>query len=130
MNIFKVSGYFLIYFLLSACTNNHIITGNDSGYYNNDFHQKKFITTPISEKKPASSDHQLMLSLLNRAIPQDQLIMLAFASRESYKGFDNNEGIQIKGVYSENAINSRVKSKYSHLIAEDKNAVAISIMPN
>jgi hypothetical protein len=107
-----------------------MITGNDSGYYNNDFPQKSFITTPTSEKKPASSDHQLMLSLLNRAIPQDQLIMLAFASREPYKGFDNNEGIKIKGVYSKNVRNSRVKSKYSHLIAEDKNAVAISMMPN
>jgi hypothetical protein len=107
-----------------------MITKNDSGYYNNDFPQKKFITTPNFEKKPALSDHQLMLSLLNREIPQDQLMMLAFASRKSYKGFDNNEGIKIKGTSLENSINSRVKSKYRHLIAEDKNAVAISMMPN
>jgi hypothetical protein len=107
-----------------------MITGNNSGYYNNDSPKKDFITTPNSRKKPASSDHQLMLSLLNREIPQDQLMMLAFASRESYKGFDNNEGIKVKGAYSQDAINSRVKSKYSHFIAEDKNAVAISLMPN
>ena len=129
MNILKVSTYFLIYFLLSACASNHLTTANTSGYYDNDFPQEDFITTPTSKKKQ-DSDQQLMLSLLNREIPQDQLMMLAFANKESYKRFDNYKGIKIKGAYSKDRAHSRVTSQYSHLIVKDNNAVAISMMPN
>jgi hypothetical protein len=131
MNILKVSAYFLLYFFVSACTSNQSLTSHSSDYYGNNFPQNKLISTvETSQKKPASSDHQLMLSLLNRETPQDQLMMLAFASRASHDRYDNKIGILIKGPYLKDTVNYRVKSKYINLIEEDNNAVGISLMAN
>jgi hypothetical protein len=129
MNIFKVSIYFLIYFLLSACASNHALTVNNTSYHNNKFPQKKFImTTATSPKKLLSSDHLLMLSLLNRETPKDQLMMLAFANRDPYPSLNNKIGISIKGTHLNDGISYRVKSKYITLIEKDQNAVGINLI--
>lgn len=83
------------------------------------------------EKKPLTSDHQLMLSLLNRPITQDQQMMLAFAKQSD--NFQNPyfvNAVLIKGEKSsdENSKtnNNRVKHSFSQLIAQDFNSVRIS----
>ena len=71
-----------------------------------------------------------MLSLLNRPMPEDQRMMLAFAERQaSY--FPNNTliGVRIKGEKESQSSNSRVRSQYSQAISQDINSVSISVMP-
>jgi hypothetical protein len=79
------------------------------------------------KKKPLTSDHYLMLSLLNRAITQDQQMMLAFKQqREHYQSSYFVNSITIKGPKAVNTSTKRVKHSYSNLIAQDFNAVQIS----
>jgi hypothetical protein len=80
-----------------------------------------------SKKKPLISDHHLMLSLLNRAIPQDQQMMLAFKQqRKHYRTPYFVNAIAIRGPKAVNTPTKRVKHSYSNLIAQDFNTVQIS----
>lgn len=78
-------------------------------------------------KKPLTSDHQLMMSLLNRPIPQDQQMMLAFAQQktEQHSPYFVN-AISIKGEKTENETADNIPDIYSQLIAQDINAIRIT----
>jgi len=89
--------------------------------------------TPISKtsiKKTLNSDHQLMMSLLNRPMTADQAMMLAFAQeRVSYANtFANyaNNGVMIKGDKASENPSNRTKHAYAQYISQDINAVLIS----
>ena len=85
-------------------------------------------TTPeiIADKKPLTSDHMLMMSLLNRPITQDQKMMLAFAEQrtELQSPYFVN-AIEIKGEKSSDT-QAKAPHIYSRLIAQDFNSVRIS----
>ena len=88
-------------------------------------------STVAIKKKPLVSDHYLMLSLLNRDIPQDQQMMLAFADQRSrYQSPYFVNAVAIKGPKSEHFHDSftisQTKHSYSHLISQDFNSVQIS----
>jgi len=133
MKIFKTGCYLFLYFTISACSNtSQVNLGSDNNhYYANDFNHHEFtVYNKGSGKKIASTDRELMLSLINRAIPEDQRMMLAFAkNQESYLPDSSLAGIQIKGDKHEETTESRVTSNYAHLIEQDINAVSISAMP-
>jgi len=79
------------------------------------------------EKKPLTSDHQLMLSLLNRPMTQDQQMMLAFAEqRENYQNPYFVNAVEIRGAKEEQSSRNRTTTPYSNLIAQDFNSVRIS----
>ncbi|GAA6206209.1 hypothetical protein [Thalassotalea sp. SU-HH00458] len=82
------------------------------------------------EKKPLISDHYLMMSLLNRPVTEDQKLMLAFAQvQDKYQQqlapvFVN--AVMITGNKAEQPSRQQPTSIYSHLIAEDINAIRMS----
>ena len=105
----KKSFCLLVSLTLLACSSTEQISNiqlsdNDysQGYVGTHYPQSKF--TPISKgslKKSLNSDHQLMMSLLNRPMTADQAMMLSFAQeRASYtNNFTNyaNNAVMIKG---------------------------------
>jgi hypothetical protein len=133
MKIFKIGCYLFLYFTISACSNTaHVNIGPDNNhYYTKDFNHTEFtIYHKDSVKKRASTDQELMLSLINRAMPEDQRMMLAFAkSQEHYLPENAIVGIQIKGNKHEETTKHRVISNYAQMINQDINAVNISAMP-
>ena len=85
-------------------------------------------TTPevVADKKPLTSDHTLMMSLLNRPITQDQQMMLAFAEqRRQFQTPYFVNAVEIKGEKSSD-IQAKAPHIYSRLIAQDFNSVRIS----
>lgn len=80
------------------------------------------------EKKPLISDQYLMLSLLNRAMTEDQRMMLAFADqRARFQSIYFVNAVDIKGPKDdEYSATNRVKHSYSNLIVQDFNSVQIS----
>jgi len=118
---------------LTACSNTSQVklSTNSDHYYAKEFSHSEFTAyNKDSIKKPASSDQQLMLSLLNRPIPEDQRMMLAFAKRrENYFPDSTIVGVQIKGDRKEKNTSTRVISQYAQVIEQDINAVSISAMP-
>lgn len=123
---------------LAACsstqeTSNNQLTSNgySQGYIGTNYSHTQF--TPISKssiKKPLNSDHQLMMSLLNRPMTADQAMMLAFAQeRASYANtFANNvqNGIFIKGSKASDTTTHRAQHVYAQQISQDINGVSIS----
>ncbi len=123
---------------LFACSsteqaNNEQLSDNaySQNYITTSFSHSQF--SPINKdsiKKPLNSDHQLMMSLLNRPMTADQAMMLSFAEeRARYaNNFPNyaNNGIAIKGSKSSDSSSSRTKHVYAQLISQDINAVSIS----
>ena len=113
MNIFsstqKTLFLFIIIALLSACSS----TQN---------------TQVMIDKKPLINDHQLLLSLLNRPLPKDQIMMMQFA-QQTYK--DSRVFPQISVSYV--AIRGEKTSDspntpspiYSQLIYNDQNAINV-----
>ncbi|MCW8831944.1 MAG: hypothetical protein OQK09_04640 [Colwellia sp.] len=105
--------------------------GYAQGFINNNFTQTKF--SPINKnsiKKPLSSDHQLMMSLLNRPMTADQSMMLAFAQqRASYATPFVTTGVAIKGKKENDNNTARTIHLYAHLIEQDINAVTITAPP-
>jgi len=78
-------------------------------------------------KKALISDHYLMLSLLNRAMTQDQQMMLAFAKqRQLHQSAYFVNAVAIKGPKQLNSATKRLQHSYSKLIAQDFNSVQIS----
>jgi len=83
--------------------------------------------TPKAEKlvkKTLVSDHYLLMSLLNRPIPADQQMMLAFAKqREVEYGAIFVNAVSIKGpkfIDNSNSLNT-----YSSLISNDVNSIGL-----
>lgn len=121
---------------LFACSSGNRF--NDS-YFSDDGYARGFVHENYSHsqfsaankntiKKPLSSDHQLMMSLLNRPMTTDQAMMIAFAQERAHfanmYGFANY-GVQIKGDKYSDQPNSRPEPMYMELISQDINAVSI-----
>ena len=82
------------------------------------------------EKKPLTSDHYLLLSLINRPVTEDQQMMLAFTQQsDSIQNPYFVNTIEIKGATGadshENSSSSTLYN-YSSLISQDFNSVRIS----
>jgi hypothetical protein len=133
MKIFTIGCYLFLSFIISACSSTAKVNSESQSdhYYAKNFTHNEFTTFhKDSVKKEAYSDQQLMLSLLNRAMPEDQRMMLAFAKRQdSYLPDSSIVGIQIKGDKRAEGTKARVISNYAHIIEQDDNAVMISAMP-
>lgn len=104
---------------------------NSQSYINTSFTHTQF--TPINKesvKKPLYSDHQLMMSLLNRPMTADQAMMLSFAKERAYysSSLSNyaNNGVMIKGSKASDNSSTRAKHVYAQLISQDINAVSIT----
>ncbi len=130
-NIFSL----LLSLSLFACSSTEQVSnmqfsdnGYAQGYVNKNFTHSQFsVINQNTIKKALSSDHQLMLSLLNRPITEDQAMMLSFAKqRASYSMPYANKGVAIKGAKENNNSNTRSAHLYAHLINQDINAVTIS----
>ena len=121
--------------MLFACSstervNSHYFsdTGYAQGFVSESFTQSQFIPVDNNTKKKAlGSDHQLMMSLLNRSMTTDQAMMLAFAQqRANYSNAFANYTVEIKGDKSSDEPNNRSEHTYAKLISQDINAVSIS----
>lgn len=101
--------------------------GYSQGYVNeSSVHTEFSAVNNNTVLKDLGSDHELMLSLLNRGMTKDQAMMLSFAQqRASYTAPYQNRGIEIKGARRDND-NTRVAHLYAHLIEKDTNAVIIT----
>ena len=133
MKVFKICSYLILYFAISACSSiKQVNLESQSDYYfTKKFTHSEFIVYhKDSVKKVAYSDQQLMLSLLNRPMTEDQRMMLTFAkNQERYLPDSTIVGIQIMGDKRLEQTKARVTSNYAHLIEQDINAVTISAMP-
>lgn len=133
MKVFTIIVSLFLCLALSACSNTTPaeLSTNNNHYYAKAFNHNEFATyNKDSIKKEASSDQQLMLSLLNRPVPEDQRMMLTFAKRqESYFPDSTIVGVQIKGDSKSDNKRSRSISQYAQVIEQDINAVSISAMP-
>ncbi|WP_448549292.1 hypothetical protein [Thalassotalea fusca] len=83
------------------------------------------------EKRPLVSDHQLLVSLLNRPIPQDQQLMMAFTRQfdQQYSAFDlNMPSVAPVFITGEKRAASETRPifQFSHLVNQDKNAIFIN----
>ena len=83
-------------------------------------------------KRPLVSDHHLRMSLLNRPVPQDQLMMLAFAQARAEnqqdmqkRGYAFVDYVQIKGAPSDDETDVPSSRRTNHYISQDTNAVSI-----
>lgn len=109
--------------------NEHFI---NNGYYNgfikdNFSHTKFTLTDNKTIKKTLHSDHQLAMSLLNRPIPADQAMMLAFEQeRVNYTNSFLSYTVEIKGDKSSEKSGHRANNPYKDLISQDWNSVNIS----
>lgn len=134
----KKSVSLLLCLTLFACSsteqvNNDQLADNSYAqrYDSTNFPHSQF--TPIGKgsiKKPLNSDHQLMMSLLNRPMTSDQAMMLTFAQERarytnSYSAYANN-GVMIKGDKASDNSSNRTEHVYAQLISQDINAVLIS----
>lgn len=133
MKAIKLISYLIISLSLSACSSTSlpVFTTDDNHYYAKDFTHTEFSTSDkTSIKKQASSDHDLLLSLLNRDIPEDQKMMLAFAkNQENYLPDSTIVGVKIKGNKEKEHSHERTTSQYAFRINQDINSVSISAMP-
>ncbi|AAZ26476.1 hypothetical protein [Colwellia psychrerythraea] len=133
MKVFKIAVCLLCFLVLGACSNTAQVepSSENNHYFAKEFSHNEFITyQKDSVKKSASSDHELMLSLLNRPMPEDQRMMLAFAQRQANYFPDSTIiGVQIKGDKKNQNISTRTRSQYAQTIAQDINAVTISALP-
>lgn len=134
----KKSVSLLLCLTLFACSSTEQVSTNnllDNSYGHSekeaDFPRSQF--SPINKdsiKKPLNSDHQLMMSLLNRPMTADQAMMLAFAQeRASYANtFANNanNAVMIKGDKASDSSSNRAEHVYAQLISQDINAVSIT----
>jgi len=137
LNLPTIKNSICLLFCLSlfACSsteqvnNNYFIdNGYSQGFVRENFSHTQF--TPINEntiKKTMNSDHQLMMSLLNRPMTTDQAMMLAFEQdRAHYNNPFSNYAVEIKGDKGSDKSNSRAENAYTKLILQDINAVNIS----
>ena len=118
----------MISLLLFSCSN----TNKNITYDVSNMQKTSFILNSATEiKKEAISDHQLMMSLLNRPITADQAMMLAFSQQKKAEQLSTPyffvNAITIKGEKEkENEDKQRNNThRYSVLISQDANAVNI-----
>jgi len=121
--------------------NNFSNQGYAQGYVGENYAHTNFSTmNNTSTKKALSSDHQLMMSLLNRPMTADRMMMISFAQQRAndyatLPGFDANAnaiGVQIKGakqITPNQANTNRPANVYMNLIEQDINAVSINAAP-
>ncbi|MBL4765601.1 MAG: hypothetical protein JKX67_10055 [Colwellia sp.] len=133
----KKSVCLLLCLTLFSCSsteqiNNNLLSDNGyaQGYVGTNFFHSRFTSiNKASIKKSLNSDHQLMISLLNRPMTADQAMMLAFEQeRASYANtFANyaHNGITIKGGKASGNSSSRTLHAYALQIFQDMNAVSI-----
>lgn len=104
--------------------------GYSKGYIGENYSRTTF--TPVNQntvKKALNSDHELMLSLINRPMTEDQAMMLNFAQqRAQYSSSYANHGVSIRGP-KDSSDNTRNVHLYAHLIDKDINAVTITAPP-
>jgi len=108
--------------------NNNYFSDNGyaRGFISENFHTQFTAANKDTIKKPLSSDHQLMMSLLNRSMTGDQAMMMAFAQqRASYGGAFSNYAVEIKGDKSSDTSNLRSTNAYAKLISQDIHAVRV-----
>ena len=99
------------------------IDANNEHLFHDDI---SLINTPAN-RSHLYSDHQLMMSLLNRPITSDQAMMIAIAKeREHYNYSLPDYGIAIKGDKSMDKNDYRPNNRYTNLIIQDINSVNIS----
>ena len=128
-----IMSIFLCTFIVACSSKNEnahyeIIENNYyHGYVKDNYTQTQFTTfTHKSVKKPAYSDHQLMMSLLNRPMTADQAMMIAFEQeRASYYPYYGDFSVKIKGEKSSDELTNSSGNAYSKLISQDLNAVNI-----
>ena len=135
LSAIKKSMSILFCLSLFACSSTEQVSHNyfiDDGYYQG-FVRENFAHTQFTSinentiKKTMNSDHQLMMSLLNRPITTDQAMMLAFEQdRANYSNPFSNYGVEIKGDKSSDKSNNRAENVYTKLILQDINAINIS----
>jgi hypothetical protein len=111
-----ISVGFLITFI-TACSNtsnyaDHSLTNNN-------------LTERNVEKKAFTSDHQLLLSLLNRPLPKDQQMMMKFARVNNENNWPRVGYVSIRGDRSEDNSALPETFAYSQLIYRDQNSIAI-----
>lgn len=137
MKVLKSVVIILISTLVCACgstskhsLNTDVNTELKNGYYQSQFSHNSFsLSNHKTIKKSNTSDHHLMLSLLNRPMTEDRKMMLAFAKqRARYLPVQLAQGIQIKGDVKQDS-NGTNELPYTVLIAQDSNAINI-IAPN
>ncbi len=127
---------------LFACSSTEQVSNkqfSDNGYAqgfvsDNYKHTQFTIVNQQTVKKDLNSDHQLMMSLLNRPMTEDQTMMIAFAAqRASYSAAsyaaNAKTGTVIKGPRESNNNSARTVHLYAHLIEQDINAVTITAPP-
>ncbi|MBU2869906.1 hypothetical protein [Colwellia sp. E2M01] len=128
MTIFKLGITFFIYLTLTACSSTSQVNSapQSNNYYAKNFSHYEFThNNANSIKKPATSDQDLLISLLNRPIPEDQRMILAYAERQNnYLPDSTIMGIEIKGDKRQET-RTRVSSNYAHVIEQDNNSVKI-----
>lgn len=140
LSVIKKSITMVMCTFLFACSASNQVNDSyfsDDGYVNGyvyqNYSRSQFsAASKDTLKKPLSSDHQLMMSLLNRPMTSDQAMMISFAQERarfaslySNTGFANY-GVQIKGDKSSDQPNSSAEPIYMNLISQDINAVSIS----
>ena len=133
---FKSSISLLLCLSLFACSTTKQVnqsTFSDNGYAKENVSDHYFYSQfhPSNEnsiKKPLPSDHLLMMSLLNRALPTDQVMMLAFEQQKNdyYGEFYPNYAIQIKGDKHSDYSDNETVHAYAKQISLDINAVRIN----
>ncbi len=133
MKVLKIAIALFFCSAIAACSHTEQLNLNSA---NNHYYAKNFNHTQFSanhkgsNKKAASSDQQLMQALLNRPMPEDQRMMLAFAkNQENYYPDSTIVGVKIMGEKNINEPQAQNVSIYADLIADDINAVSISAMP-
>ena len=79
------------------------------------------------EKKSFSSDKELLFSLLNRPIPEDQQMMLNFAQTQDSLAsqYPQVSYVSIRGDRKDDKQNEQQTYAYSNLIYQDQNSVAV-----
>ena len=120
MKIFIILALSLSLGLLSGCSSTQNI-------------QTMAMKQKTSKKKPLISDHYLMMTLLDRPIPEDQKIMLAFANyQDNYQQTYNQtpdllvHPIMIKGEYHPQESKKNTHNIYQNLIIKDNNAIRLN----
>jgi len=133
--VIKNSVSILFCLFLFACSNTQEINNNnfvDNRYSHNFISKQTFRTefTLLNEnraQRAIHSDHQLMMSILNRPITTDQAMKFAFKQERSIDGHQfANYAVKIRGDKSSDITSPRAENVYTQLISQDINAININ----
>ncbi len=121
---------------LSACSSTQDSYSDSNSRLNNGYYANQFTKTAFeeqsanTEKKPPASDHELMITLLNRPMTADQAMMERFErERAQYAHSFSIQRVAIKGERSSDKTQERAQHAYAHLINKDNNSIEITAMP-